>query len=724
MTDAPAPAADGEGAPPRPPRQPWLHDLVAAVAAPVQLWCGPDGQVRGDGATGGWLGDVRVLSRARLVVGGEEPVPVLVSPVAGGVLAVGVARGLGDPVPDPTVRVERHLAVTTDGFSERVVLRSSARTDVVADVVVEVAGDLARMDAVKQGLPAPAALPAHAGGTGGTSATGATAWGAGGVRASLVAEGAHVGAGGERGGAVLRWRVALPPGGTAEVAWRLTATEEGAVVVAPPAPSAAESWTVDVVADDRRLPSATTAALRDLAGLRLATAAAPDLPFLAAGAPWFLTLFGRDSLWAARMLLPLGTDLAASTLELLARLQGRRDDPLTAEQPGKVLHEVRRDGFAGDGGHGAFALPPLYYGTVDATALWVCLLHDAWRWGMDPARVTTLLPALRAALGWMADSGDSDGDGLLEYVDTTGRGLANQGWKDSGDSVQWADGSLATAPIALCEVQGYAHEAALGGAALLDALGGPGEGDRWRAWAARLADRFRASFWVEDAAGRFPAIALDAAKRPVDTMTSNAGHLLGTGLLTRDEEADVARRLAGPDMDCGRGLRTLSSRSGGFSPLSYHGGSVWAHDTAVVVAGLARTGHHATATSLAGGLLRATAEFADRLPELHGGDTAAEVPAPVPYPAACRPQAWSAASAVVVLGAAAGLRPDVPAGTVALDPLRDADGRAALGAVRVDGLRVRGERVRVDVPAAGPARVDGLPAGLVLRADAGGTAER
>ncbi len=223
--------------------------------------------------------------------------------------------------------------------------------------------------------------------------------------------------------------------------------------------------------------------------------------FLAAGSPWFLTLFGRDSIWAARMLLPLGTDLAGGTLRTLARRQGRVAVPDTEEQPGKILHEVRRAQL--DLGP-ALQLPPVYFGTVDATPLWVCLLADAWRWGLAPGQVEALLPDLERALSWLVTDADADGDGFLEYVDHSGHGLANQGWKDSGDSIQWADGRLADPPIALCEVQGYAYEAAVSGADLLDAFGRPGS-DRLREWAQALRTRFRGSFWVEDAVGAYPA---------------------------------------------------------------------------------------------------------------------------------------------------------------------------------------------------------------------------
>ncbi|HEY3436057.1 MAG TPA: amylo-alpha-1,6-glucosidase, partial [Actinotalea sp.] len=416
----------------------------------------------------------------------------------------------------------------------------------------------------------------------------------------------------------------------------------------------------------------------------------------AAGAPWFFTLFGRDSLWAARMLLPLGTDLAGGTLRTLARRQGTVVDADRAEQPGKILHELRSAAVSlGDEGE----LPPLYYGTVDATPLWVCLLHDAWRWGMPAAEVEELLPAMERALDWMVDHGDADGDGFLEYLDLTGRGLANQGWKDSGDSVQWRDGRLAEGPIALCEVQGYAHEAARGGADLLEAFGRPGA-ERWRAWAAVLAGRFRERFWVQDDDGRYPAIALDAAKHPVDSLTSNIGHLLGTGLLSADEETLVALRLGSSALDSGYGLRTMGTGSAGYWPMSYHGGSVWTHDTAIAVTGLVRSGHPEVAIPLLEGLLSAASDFAYRMPELHSGDARGTVPAAVPYPAACRPQAWSAASAVSLLTAVLGLRADVPGGRVTLAPMSP----SPVGSLSVRGLRVAGEPLDVDIDAVGGVR--------------------
>ena len=440
-------------------------------------------------------------------------------------------------------------------------------------------------------------------------------------------------------------------------------------------------------------------ALDDLASLRLTEVGHPADVFLGAGVPWFLTLFGRDSLWAARMLLPLGTGLAAGTLRALARRQGAALDPATAEAPGKIMHELRRHPLelAVDG----LRLPPVYYGTIDATLLWISLLHDAWRWGLPAAQVEPLLPHLEAALGWLAGYADPDGDGFVEYIDQSGHGLANQGWKDSGDAIRYADGRRAAPPIALVEVQGYAHEAAVHGAALLDAFGRPG-GDQWRAYAAALATRFRERFWVD---GGYPALALDRDKRPVDSLTSNIGHLIGTGMLTAEEEARIAAKLAEPSMSSGYGLRTMSDEDGAFSALSYHCGSVWAHDTAIVLARLSRAGHGKLAVELAGGLLTAAEAFDFRLPELHSGDAREALPRPLPYPAACRPQAWSAASAVAILNAALGLEPDVPAGTVAVKPLPG----APLGAITARNLIVAGDPVTVSLTAAGATLTRHIP---------------
>jgi hypothetical protein len=363
----------------------------------------------------------------------------------------------------------------------------------------------------------------------------------------------------------------------------------------------------------------------------------------------------------------------------------------------------------GDRGCATIGEPPL---PLDATPLWICLLVDAWRWGLAAEEVERLIPHLERALAWMRDYGDADGDGFLEYVPHAAQGLSNQGWKDSHDSVQWFDGALAESPIALCEVQGYAHEAARKGADLLEAFDRPGA-DEWRDWATRLSKRFREAFWVERAGETYPAIALDRNKQRVDTVSSNIGHLLDTGILDDDETAVVAARLGQPDMNSGWGLRTMTAASPRYNPLSYHGGSVWPHDTAITISGLAATGHDDIAVSLAKGLVAAAEAFEFRLPELFGGHARSDGIGPVPYPAACRPQAWAAATAVYVTAGLLGLQPDVPGGRLAIRPVRE----APFGELDVEGFML-GEapiRVRHD-PRHDPATtVDGLPANVALQ---------
>jgi glycogen debranching enzyme len=625
--------------------QPLLHDAVVTLKAPMQVWSAADGSAGSRAVHGVYAGDVRVVGAFRVTVDGDPGEHIATAqPDAATTVVTTLFRRLDGPGADPDVRGELRRAVTADGVEHAFTLRSRLPRPLEAELAVELVADLTPMSAVKEGVAtsAPVALERTNDGV---------AWGVDGMRAEIT------GIGGEGwavdvGDSVIRLRARLDvaAGGSASAGFALRVRDERAAVrAATEAPPIRRPS--DGVADDR-LARWLDRALGDLEALRLESPRSPGDLFLAAGAPWFFTLFGRDAIWTARMLLPLDRSAADGTVRVLAALQGRDDVADTAEQPGKILHELRRDELAlpSQGLH----LPPLYYGTIDATPLWISLLADARRAGMPDDDVRALLPNLRAALAWMRDFGDSDGDGLLEYVDRTGRGLANQGWKDSGDSVQWRDGRLAEGPIALCEVQGYAHRAALDGAALLDALGDGGEGDAWRAWAARLAARFRESFWIDDPAGAYPAIALDARKQRVDTVTSNIGHLLGTGLLDRDEAALVARRLVSPELASGFGLRTMSTDSAGYWPLSYHGGSVWTHDTAIAIGGLAAEGFRDEAAQLSEGLLRAAVAFEYRMPELYSGDPSDATPVPIPYPAACRPQAWSAAAAVAVWSALAG----------------------------------------------------------------------
>lgn len=671
VTQQPVQASSGPGQPRD--LQPLLHDLATSVAAPALVLGTPDGQVdSSDRPVAGWYADdVRLLRRVVLTVE-HSPLELVRHDVAAPARHTFsyVARGLGDVQPDPTVRVERERLLDATVLQERVVVTSAAQQPVDVVVHVDLAADLAPMPQVKQGARPEAVTPT-------LDATGAR-WE--GPRSGVVVEAAGAEVGAHDGGARLTWRLRLGRGQAAQVVWAARSTgtaryERGRL----------DLGRVVAEAPDPRLPSLLRRSLDDLAALALREG---DDTFLAAGSPWFLTLFGRDSLWAARLLLPLDHDLALSTLRVLAARQGVVDDPETEEQPGKILHEVRSPGL----GH---SLPPVYYGTVDATPLFVCLLADAAAWGADPDQVRSLLPAARRALEWQL--AQSAATGWLRYVDSTGRGLANQGWKDSHDSVQHADGRLADAPIALCEVQAYAHEAAVRGGALLAAYGEePVAG--LEEWAADLRERFDREFWVDTPDGGHVAIALDRDGRPVDSVTSNVGHLLGTGILAPGRAERLAEVLVA-ELRSGFGVHTLTPRSPRFSPLSYHGGSVWPHDTAIAVRGLAAEGYAAEAALLAGEVVDAADAFDLRLPELFAGDRADDVRVPAAYPAACRPQAWSAAGAVAALVAASGVRVEDGAPAV---PGRTG---TALGPFRLHGLRVGDRGFGVEVASDGSVRL-------------------
>ncbi|WP_263731209.1 glycogen debranching N-terminal domain-containing protein [Cellulomonas sp. SG140] len=625
--------------------QPFLHDLELVFRAPTQAWSGPDGQIRrsapGRATVQGVLhSDVRVLCEAVLTVDGAEAEPAGTLREGGTVTFVGLPRHVDQPGADPTVRLLRTRSAEPGSVSETLELRCATTEPTTARLSVTLSSDMAAMEVIKSGGTSDA-VPA-------VRTPSGLVWTTDDVTAAVEAEGADVDLA-DRARPVLRWTLTAAAGRPARVTWRLVVHDSIAVVTGVRTPSPLVVPAIDASADlrPRRFLDQS---LADLDRLRMALPSLPDQEFLAAGAPWFFTLFGRDSLWAARFLLPLGTELAEGTLTVLASLQGTADDPASQEEPGKILHELRRAALTlpSDG----LALPPVYYGTVDATPLWVCVLHDAWRAGMPTENVGRLLPHAERALAWTVARARA---GYLAYQDTTGHGLANQGWKDSGDSIQLRDGRLAEGPIELCEVQAYAHEALVHGADLFEAFGHPGvdaDGttpDALRAAAADLAERFRRDFWLEDEHGPYVAIALDGRGAPVDTVTSNMGHLPGTGLLRPDEEDVVARRLVHPELSSGFGLRTMATSSAGYWPLKYHGGSVWAHDTAIAVRGLLASGHRAQAQLLAEGLLRAAESFGYRVPELYSGDPATgPTPHALPYPAACRPQAWSAASAVVV----------------------------------------------------------------------------
>ncbi|MEV6768884.1 glycogen debranching N-terminal domain-containing protein [Nocardia sp. NPDC051030] len=438
----------------------------------------------------------------------------------------------------------------------------------------------------------------------------------------------------------------------------------------------------------------------DLGALRMDD---PDeqTSYVAAGAPWFMALFGRDSLLTSWMALLLDSDLALGTLRQLAKLQGAQVDPMTEEEPGRIMHEMRH----GPGGERVLG-GSVYYGSVDATPLFVMLLAECRRWGVDAEAITELLPAADAALGWIDDYGDADGDGFVEYRRKTDKGLANQGWKDSWDAISFADGRLAEPPIALCEVQGYVYAARLGRADIAAAYGDHATADRLRAQAAELKHRFDEAFWLPERG--WYALGLDASKRPIDALSSNTAHCLWTGIVEDTRAATLIERLGNSDMDSGFGLRTMSSAMHRFNPMGYHTGSIWPHDTAIAIAGLLRYRHIPGAVELAerlaSGLLEAVHEFGSRPPELFCGFARTDFNAPIPYPTSCSPQAWSSAAPLLLMRSFLGLDPDVPQRTLTLA----AQIPQRAGRVRLADLRLGPATVTIEAEGA-TVKVEGLP---------------
>ena len=374
--------------------------------------------------------------------------------------------------------------------------------------------------------------------------------------------------------------------------------------------------------------------------------------YFAAGVPWFATLFGRDSLIAATQTLAFDPDVAADTLRLLGDRMGRIYSDEHDEDPGKVLHELRV-GEPAALGETPFAR---YHGSADATPLWLCLLADHAEWSGSLDLFAELRPQVEAALQWMAGPGDWDGDGLVEYRRRSRHGLRNQGWKDSPDGVPDADGDPLEPPVALIEVQGYVARALRGIARLFELDGDGSRSEELQARAAKV-EAALARFWAFDPGGY--AIGLAGDKRPGTRLASNQGHLLWAGALPPDRARSVRDLLMAEHMFSGWGVRTLSDRNPAFNPLGYHTGSVWPHDTAMFACGLRRYGFDEDFLLVFDALLEAASRFDDyRLPELFGGFARRPGEDPVPYPVACRPQAWAAGSIPWLLAACLGLEPD------------------------------------------------------------------
>ncbi len=502
----------------------------------------------------------------------------------------------------------------------------------------------------------------------------------------------------------LEWNVRCPPRGRAlrlgDVRAGLARPPDSAVVPArrsterrtgpgERAPSRRGQW--PAARHDRRAthPRVFDRSLTDLASLRIFDPAAPTDVVVAAGAPWFMTLFGRDSILTAWMALPFVPDLAVGVLTVLASLQGTVTRPESEEEPGKILHELRREG-----GSDAFARRGRYYGTVDATPLFVMLAAETHRWGqLDADRLERLWPNIVSAIEWVRRSIRRAPSHFLSYQRSTAVGLTNQGWKDSWDGISFADGRLPSGPIALAEVQGYCYAALRGAAYLASFVREPTlDAPVLLAEAEVLRERFNDVFWNEAASSFVVGIVDDAT--PIDSVTTNPGHALWCGVA----DSDLADRYLDRCLDelwTGWGLRTLSPTAAAFNPLSYHNGSVWPHDTALVIAGAAALGRRDAVERLVDGSLDAAEHFGGRPPELFAGTDRADFPSPIDYPNSCAPQAWSSASILMNLRSGLGLEPPARPGD---PPVVDGRPGHTFDLSSLSGICAGGEHYRLDIP--------------------------
>nr|WP_078603162.1 MULTISPECIES: glycogen debranching N-terminal domain-containing protein [unclassified Streptomyces] len=637
---------------------------MICVALPGLAISTETGQMTGRGLEGFYRAGRRVLSRCEIRVAGREPLAVQARMAAADrARFVGTLRASPHAGPDPDVVVERHRFA--DG-TERITLHSAAPRPLRLPVEVSLGTDLADLGSIASGNVGPEiAASVHASGLRWSCATG---------HASVTAQPPPSEALASAG--ILRWELDLPPGGSRSVELRVRPDGAGplrAMGHAARSPLAAAR----AEGDDLRVSGLLRTSIEDLRALLLRDSDHPADTHLAAGAPWRCGLAPADALVAARMALPLGTGLAAGTLRTLARTQLTGPGPRAGMIPGPT-----RDA----GPH----LPPQCTGT-EATLLFPALLAEARRWGLTEQETEELLPAAERCLTWLRTTVGDD-----TYV----RDPHPQGF-------------------ARCETQAHAHRAALLGADLLDACGRTG-GAALRHWAQDLRTAFRRDFWVDDLGGGRPAAARAPDGRPVPHLGAAAAHLLDTGLLgagalapgllDKVQVEKLARLLGSPVMDSGWGLRGLGAKEAGFNPFGHRAGAVRVQETALAVAGLAAAGYEKEASSLLRGVLGAAESFACRLPEMYAGEQRTEGSAPLPHPAACRPAATPAAAGVQLLTTLAGIRPDAPAGTVTLCPVRS----APLGEICFTGLRVAGAPFSVRVSRLGFAMVEEAADGLQL----------
>lgn len=625
--------------------RPLARDSLSLTAAGAGLVTDADGNIRPDAVEGLIVDDRRAISRWHLDVAGASMRRAGWRRVGASADELLMTLGVGDVI-DPVAVLTRRRSVNGRGFEERISITAYAEP-----LSVSVVLDAARDDQAVF----------HLGDAASNGAADASA---------STAPGAH------RSGGVLR-APGEGPDVTVECAgWRL---DDGRFVVDVDL-AAGETWTTMVVVtvDGLRAARAQTAppsmsiatSPPDLgrvvddarADLRALTMPVDGRDVVAAGSPFFLALFGRDSMIAGMQHVLDSHRPLLDVLSLLAEHQAVADDELTGAQPGRILHELRL------GRAGVFGVPPgtPYYGAVDTSALFVVALGEAARWGAPAGEVAALLPAARAALAWCVERGDVDGDGFVESVPHPS-GLTNLGWKDSSDSIIDAHGSVFVGRTALAEVQAYWYRA-LRTLAELERWTGTGDGAAHDRDAAALAERFVAAFVYDTDAGPFVGLALDDQKKLLAVRTSNAGHVLWSGVLPHPIADSVASQLGGDDLFSGWGIRTVGARAPGYNPFGYHRGSVWPHDTAIAMHGAARIGRDDVVRTLGDGLLALGLALGGQLPELLSGIGRADVDLPVPYAAACRPQAWAAGAILMATRALLGLEPDATTGTLLLRP--------------------------------------------------------
>jgi glycogen debranching enzyme len=665
--------------------------------------CDERGDIDGSASSQGFFSeDTRFLSLLRLRLNGERPLPLSHGKVEYFSAAFYLRNPLAGDLEQDEVSIVRERFVG-EGMQDRLIVENRSMRGVAFDLELEVGSDFADILAVKDhdfalGDPLRAdPLPPR-------------------VAARFDAEHNQfllddesgflartqviLSRPGERNDATIRYRVELEPRDRWDLRVDVVPVLDGSELV----PTLVErrfgeeltrvrdslsAWQLRVPqirASWEDLSHAFAQSVSDLASLRM-RGGAGKLP--AAGMPWFMTVFGRDTIITCLQTLLFGPELARTALHALAELQATEDNAEIDAEPGKIVHEVRR-------GKAAAEWFGAYYGTLDATPLYLILLSEVWRWTDDAALVRDLrAPALRA-LDWIERYGDRDGDGFLEFERRTERGLENQSWKDSGDSQRFADGTIAEPPIAPCEVQGYVYDAKLRTAELARLVWRDRElADRLVREAEALKGRFNESFWIE-ARGGYYALALDRNKRAVDSLCSNMGHLLWSGMVPPERVDAVVDNLMGPELWSGWGVRTMSVADRAYNPLSYHNGSVWPHDNSLVAWGFARHERWAETQRIVRRLFSVARHFHYQLPEVFAGLSRSETPFPIDYPTAARPQAWAAAAPVLLLRALLGLEPDREHQT--LESLAPAELPSWVGTLRLAGVRAfeRHWDVRVD----------------------------